>query len=118
MALNATAHAFDSGRTCSDGLYGHDDKEQAAWMTQKGKRQAVLSNTSNVAQTCSQRPERLNPSPSHLPTHHNASRPHNLFYKQKTNYCHYRGIGNRLSRPLVDVPPCDYYVYRLRHLLC
>ncbi len=118
MALNVPTHALDSGRTRPDGLYGRDDKSQAAWTAHKDKSQAVLSNASDTASICSQRPERVNPTPSHLPTHHSVPRPHNLFYNQKTTFCHYRGCGIRLSRPLVDVPPCDYYVYRLRHLLC
>lgn len=118
MILSAQAQAQTGGRTCSDGLGGHDDRQQAAWTIGQQRSQAMLSNANELVRLCSQRPERLISSPDYLPVHHGVSRPQHLFNHQKTRYCHYRGISTRLSRPLVDMPQSDYYVYRLRHLLC
>ncbi len=118
MMITAQAQAMAGSRTCSDSQDGRDDRQQAEWTIGKERSQAVLSNTNELVRLCSQRPERLLSSPDYVPVHHSVSRPQQLFTHQKTQFCHYRGISNRLSRPLLDMPQSDYYVYRLRHLLC
>ncbi len=118
MLITAQAQALAGNRTCSDGLGGHDDRRQATWTAGHERSQAMLSNANELVRLCSQRPERLVSSPDYVPTHHGQMRPQHLFIHQKSRYCHYRGLSTGLSRPLVDMPQSDYYVYRLRHLLC
>lgn len=100
-----------------NGLGGNDD-QQTTWTAKKERGQAMLSNANDLVRLCSQRPERLLSSPDYVPTHHGVPRPHHLFTHQKIRFAHYRGLVTRLSRPWVDMPQSDYYVYRLRHLLC
>ena len=118
LLVGAQAQAQAGSRTCADGLRGNGEKPTTVWVIGNEQPQALLSNASELVRLCSQRPERLLSSPSHVPVYHGVSRLHHLFIHQKTRFCFYRGCAHRLSRPLVDMPQCDYYVYRLRHLLC
>lgn len=118
MVITAQAQALAGSRTCSDGPDGRGDRKQAEWTIGKERSQAVLSKVNELVRLCSQRPERLLSSPVYVPVHHNVSRPQYLFTHQKAQFCHYRGLFAGLTRPLLDMPQSDYYVYRLRHLLC
>ncbi len=118
LLTSVQTQAWAGSRTCSDGLGSHDDGQQTAWTATKERSQAVLSNANELVRLCSQRPERLLSSPDYVPTHPSVSRPQHLFTHQKIRFAHYRGCATLLSRPWVDMPQCDYYVYRLRHLLC
>lgn len=120
MILSAQSQALaqTGGRTCSDGLGEHGGRQQTAWTIDQPHEQALLSNANELVRLCSQRPERLISSPDYVPAHHSVSRPQHLFTHQKTRFCHFRGVSTGLSRPLVDMPQSDYYVYRLRRLLC
>lgn len=118
VMITAQTQAQAGSRTCSDGLGEPGDRRQTAWSASKERGQALLSNVNELVRLCSQRPERLVSSPAYESVHHGVSRPQHFFNHQKTRFCHYRGISLRLSCPLVDMPQCDYYVYRLRHLLC
>lgn len=118
MVITAQAQALAGSRTCSDGPDDRDDRQQAEWTIGKERCQAVLTNANELVRLCSQRPERLLSSPDYVPVHHSVSRPQYLFTHQKAQFCHYRGLFTGLTRPLLDMPQSDYYVYRLRHLLC
>ena len=54
----------------------------------------------------------------YTPTQRVHFRNQNLFNLQKICFAGYRGSGSILSRPIMPLPPCDYYVFTLRRLLC
>ncbi len=118
VMITAQTQVQAGSRTRSEGLGDRGDRQQGAWTVSKERGQAMLSNANELLRLCSQRPERLVTSPAYVSVHHGVSRPQHFFNHQKIRFCHYRGTSLRLSCPLVDMPQCDYYVYRLRHLLC
>lgn len=80
--------------------------------------QATISDAQNLARLCSSVPERVLPSSNFTHTLRTPVRPHNLFFIQKISFANYHGQGITVSKPILAVPSCAYYVLTLRHLLC
>ncbi len=95
------------------------DKQKSSFVENGNKPQAILSNANELARICSSRPERSITSTSNfIQTLRTPARIQDLFNLQKTSFCHYRGVGQLLSRPIMPTPSATYYVLALRHLLC
>ena len=81
--------------------------------------QAVLTDATQLARICAQRPQRLSPAPQYGgSTVRTLPRIHHLFHLQRVSFSHYRGAGYALSAPVTALPACRYYVYMLGHMLC
>ena len=83
-----------------------------------GKPQAALRADNQLARICCQRPERMVSPQGHEVSPRLTMRHHYLFNLQKSSFCHYRGSRKAVSRRLLAVPACAYYVVMLRHLRC
>ena len=113
IALHAPS-CLAADTTSADG--GH--REKATLMAHREKTQAVLAGTDTLARICSARPERFSSPAEYQSQLRLQVRFLDLFHHQKSCFCHYRGVGTPLSSRIMAVPPSDYYVVALRHLLC
>ncbi len=82
------------------------------------KPQAVISENLELARICSTMPERVLPSSSFTNALRTLARTHHLFNIQKNTFTNYRGLGNIVSKPILALPSCVYFILTLRHLLC
>lgn len=116
FAISATASAAPSAQKWHDEPV---DKQKSSFVEHGNKPQAILSNANELARICSSRPERSITSTSNfIQTLRTPVRVQDLFNLQKTFFCHYRGVGQTTSRPIMPAPSATYYVLTLRHLLC
>lgn len=83
-----------------------------------GKDNATVATLHETARVCSPSPTRNSSVSKPSPTQRVHFRNQNLFNLQKICFAGYRGSGSILSRPIMPLPPCDYYVFTLRRLLC
>ena len=108
-----------AGQANADGLSSDEESRSAAayFATENSKSLALLTDSSHLLRICSSRPERVNASkePDVWPV---GSRLSPLFFTSKIPTKHYGGRHRNLSCRLLSMPPCDYYVYMLRQLLC
>ncbi len=108
-----------AGQANADGLSSDEESCSAAayFATENSKSLALLTDSSHLLRICSSRPERVNASkePDVWPV---GSRLSPLFSTSKIPTKHYGGRHRNLSCRLLSMPPCDYYVYMLRQLLC
>ncbi len=116
FALSAAASATPSAQERHD---NPAEEQRCALAERSNKPQAILSNANELARICSSRPERIVTSTTtFVQTMRTPLRIQQLFNLQKSSFCHYRGIGQSVSRPIMPAPSSAYYVLTLRHLLC
>ena len=108
-----------AGQANADGLSSDEESRSAAayFATENSKSLALLTDSSHLLRICSSRPERVTASkgPGVWPVGSRLSPP---FSTSKNPTKHYGGRHRNLSCRLLSMPPCDYYVYMLRQLLC
>ena len=106
------ASAASSGR-------GNDStRKHGIVLAQDDAPKATLTEGNSLARICSSRPERILPSFLTTNSQRHNIRHNNLFNLQKASFCQYRGLKAIISRRILAMPSCEYYILTLRHLLC
>lgn len=112
--------AFVCAGPATAGVHSSDEEERSAaafFATENSKSLAMLTDTSHLLRICSSRPERVNTSKEPDVWHMGGRFPH-LYVSVKIPSKHYGHRHRNLSCRLLSMPPCDYYVFMLRQLLC
>ncbi len=111
-----SCQAFAAIESSSDKLL--DSEKHGVVYDHQQKPQTALSESLNFVRLCSSMSERVLPSSNLTQTLRTSVRTHYLFSTQKNSFTNYRGLGHNVSKPILALPSCAYYVLTLRHLLC
>ena len=94
------------------------NKSGSAIISQQPRQQTVVFNIHETARVCNTEPVR-----TLFPWEQTAQKRLNissisLFKLQRKSFCNYRGYGSSPSHAMLPMPPCLYYIFALRQLLC
>ncbi|MCI6671777.1 MAG: hypothetical protein SOZ07_01395 [Prevotella sp.] len=123
ILITAILMIFASHQPLSAALRTTEDaqKEASDWhafnQSREKKPQAIFSDTSNTFRLCSSRPLRLLSS-LFARSNSNQSLSQYLFTFKNRLTGHYAGLQSSSTHAIMLLPSSEYYVFRLRRLIC